>query len=99
MFGLVMSEDRLSLQPRRREIIQVLQSRSNQAISIHIPMVLQLYDDFKNNFNIQHPPYHDLQALKELPDKIRKVLEVDAKVLKVAQVSLIPDYLHLRPSW
>merc|ERR1712241_1168636 len=46
MFGLVMSEDRLSLQPRRREIIQ---------------------------------------ALKELPDKIRKVLEVDAKVLKVAQ--------------
>merc|ERR1712241_719855 len=46
MFGLVMSEDRLSLQPRRREIIQ---------------------------------------ALKELPDKIRKVLEVDTKVLKVAQ--------------
>merc|ERR1712179_536698 len=41
MFGLVMSEDRLSLQPRRREIIQ---------------------------------------ALKELPEKIRKVLEVDAKV-------------------
>ena len=29
-----------------------------------------------------------VQALKELPDKIRKVLEVDAKVLKVAQVSL-----------
>jgi len=46
MFGLVMSEDRLSLQPRRREIIQ---------------------------------------ALKELPEKIRKVLEVDAHVLKVAQ--------------
>merc|ERR1719290_333941 len=46
MFGLVMSEDRLSLQPRRRQIIT---------------------------------------ALKELPDKIRKVLEVDAKVLKVAQ--------------
>jgi len=46
MFGLVMSEDRLSLQPRRREIIQ---------------------------------------ALKELPEKIRKVLEVDAQVLKVAQ--------------
>jgi glucosamine 6-phosphate synthetase-like amidotransferase/phosphosugar isomerase protein len=46
MFGLVMSEDRLSLQPRRRAIIQ---------------------------------------ALKELPEKIRKVLEVDAQVLKVAQ--------------
>merc|ERR1712051_292713 len=46
MFGLVMAEDRLSLQPRRREIIQ---------------------------------------ALKELPEKIRKVLEVDAHVLKVAQ--------------
>ena len=28
-----------------------------------------------------------LQALKELPEKIRKVLEVDAKVLKVAQVN------------
>ena len=25
------------------------------------------------------------------------MLEVDAKVLKVAQVNLIPDYLHLRP--
>ena len=41
-----------------------------------------------------------VQALKELPDKIRKVLEVDAKVLKVAQVGLnlclclydYPDY-------
>ena len=51
-------------------------------------MILQLYDYFKNIFNILHPPYHDGQALKELPDKIRKVLEVDAKVLKVAQVSL-----------
>merc|ERR1712179_655253 len=46
MFGLVMSEDRLSLQPRRREIIQ---------------------------------------ALKELPEKIRKVLEVDAKVREIAK--------------
>ena len=30
-----------------------------------------------------------LQALKELPEKIRKVLEVDAHVLKVAQVDTI----------
>ena len=30
-----------------------------------------------------------LQALKELPEKIRKVLEVDAHVLKVAQVDTV----------
>ena len=30
-----------------------------------------------------------MQALKELPEKIRKVLEVDAHVLKVAQVDTI----------
>ena len=58
-------------------------------------MVLQLYDDFKNNFNNLPPPYHDGQALKELPDKIRKVLEVDAKVLKVAQVNLIFAFVTL----
>merc|ERR1712055_330198 len=46
MFGLVMSEDRLSLQPRRREIIQ---------------------------------------ALKELPEEIKKVLELDDKVREIAK--------------
>ena len=33
--------------------------------------------------------HKNLQALKELPEKIRKVLEVDAQVLKVAQVDFI----------
>jgi len=46
MFGLVMSEDRLSLQPRREEIIR---------------------------------------GLRELPDKIRKVLDLDEKVLRIAE--------------
>merc|ERR1712168_602954 len=46
MFALVMSEDRISLQPRRSEIIQ---------------------------------------GLKALPDMIRKVLELDAKVLEIAK--------------
>lgn len=46
MFALVMSEDRISLQPRRSEIIQ---------------------------------------GLKQLPELIRKVLELDAKVLEIAR--------------
>jgi len=46
MFALVMSEDRISLQPRRSEIIQ---------------------------------------GLKQLPDMIRKVLELDDKVLAIAK--------------
>merc|ERR1711963_1163876 len=46
MFALVMSEDRISLQPRRAEIIQ---------------------------------------GLKALPDMIRKVLELDGKVLEIAK--------------
>merc|ERR1712106_25814 len=46
MFALVMSEDRISLQPRRSEIIQ---------------------------------------GLKQLPDMIRKVLELDEKVNKIAK--------------
>jgi len=46
MFALVMSEDRISLQPRRSEIIQ---------------------------------------GLKELPDMIRKVLDLDEKVLAIAK--------------
>jgi len=46
MFALVMAEDRISLQPRRSEIIQ---------------------------------------GLKELPDMIRKVLELDEKVLAIAK--------------
>lgn len=46
MFALVMSEDRISLQPRRSEIIQ---------------------------------------GLKALPDLIRKVLELDQKVLEIAK--------------
>merc|ERR1712121_10725 len=46
MFALVMSEDRISLQPRRSEIIQ---------------------------------------GLKQLPDMIRKVLELDDKVLEIAK--------------
>jgi len=46
MFALVMSEDRISLQPRRSEIIQ---------------------------------------GLKQLPDQIRKVLELDEKVLTIAK--------------
>merc|ERR1712235_198487 len=46
MFALVMSEARISLQPRRSEIIQ---------------------------------------GLKELPDMIRKVLDLDEKVLEIAQ--------------
>merc|ERR1711881_334411 len=46
MFALVMSEDRISLQPRRSEIIK---------------------------------------GLKQLPDQIRKVLELDEKVLSIAK--------------
>jgi len=46
MFALVMSEDRISLQPRRSEIIQ---------------------------------------GLKQLPDMIRRVLTLDAKVLEIAK--------------
>jgi len=46
LFALVMSEDRISLQPRRSEIIQ---------------------------------------GLKQLPDMIREVLELDAKVLNIAK--------------
>merc|ERR1712083_781189 len=46
MFALVMSEDRISLQPRRSEIIK---------------------------------------GLKQLPDQIRKVLELDEKVLNIAK--------------
>jgi len=46
MFALVMSEDRISLQPRRSEIIQ---------------------------------------GLKQLPDMVRKVLELDDKVLAIAK--------------
>lgn len=46
MFALVMAEDRISLQPRRSEIIQ---------------------------------------GLKALPDQIRKVLELDGKVLEIAR--------------
>jgi len=46
MFALVMSEDRISLQPRRSEIIQ---------------------------------------GLKQLPELIRKVLELDSKVLEIAR--------------
>ena len=46
MFGLIMCEDKISLQPRRAEIIQ---------------------------------------GLKELPEKIKQVLELDQKVLKIAE--------------
>ena len=46
MFALVMAEDRISLQPRRSEIIQ---------------------------------------GLKDLPDMIRKVLDLDEKVLSIAK--------------
>ena len=85
MFGLVMSEDRLSLQPRRREIIQV--HITCQHHQLYHPVHHLNHHDEDGEWQSMNGEF--LQALKELPEKIRKVLEVDAHVLKVAQVDTI----------